>query len=495
VTAGEPVVLGIDVGTTNAKAGLVALDGRLLGSARASYAIDVAPDEGRAEQDADDWWAALETLTATLRALRTDVRIVAIAVTGHGPTMVPVDAVGRPTGQAITWLDTRTLAEQDELATRTGLRGWALSVLPAGLWLERHRPRVAEATTWYLNTWEALALRLTGRAATSLVAGQAFPDRGVLVASGLAAERVAPPVAAGSVLGGLTPTAAGVLGLVAGTPVVAGVVDAFASFHGAGLLEAGDAIDAGGTAGGFGVYVDRPVEAAGSFCTAAPLPGRHVVGGAMAATGKALDWLRDDILGGTATTEALLDEASAVGAGSDGLVFLPYLAGERSPLWNPEASGAFVGLTVRHGRGHLVRAVVEAAALAIRHIAEPILAAGVDVRSMRVCGGPARSELWNRIKADVTGFPILVPAVKETAVLGAAILGAVGVEAHADLERAIRAMVRTEQRLEPDPAARATYDASYEAYTALYPALEAVRRNEAPPAGGPSVLGASRVAV
>jgi len=131
----------------------------------------------------------------------------------------------------------------------------------------------------------------------------------------------------------------------------------------------------------------------------------------MAATGRALDWYRGTVLGETITTEALLAEAAATPPGADGLVFLPYLAGERSPIWDPEARGVLAGLTLGHGRGHIARAIVEASALAIRHVAAPMLAAGVRVTDMRVCGGPARSPFWNGVKADVTGFEVIVPAV------------------------------------------------------------------------------------
>ncbi len=194
----------------------------------------------------------------------------------------------------------------------------------------------------------------------------------------------------------------------------------------------GDAYDPGGSAGGFGVYWDRPVEVPGGFVTPAPLAGRYSVGAAMAATGRALDWYRDDILGGTITTErAPRGGGGDTPPGADGLVFLPYLAGERSPIWDPDARGVLAGLTLGHGRGHIARAIVEASALAIRHVATPMLAAGVRVTEMRVCGGPARSPFWNGVKADVTGFPVAVPEVLETAVLGSAILGAVGIGAHA----------------------------------------------------------------
>ena len=167
----------------------------------------------------------------------------------------------------------------------------------------------------------------------------------------------------------------------------------------------------------------------------------------------------------------LLEQAGTTPPGAEGVVFLPYLAGERSPIWDPKATGAFVGLTLGHGRGHLTRAILEASALAIRHVAEPMLAAGVRVSAMRACGGPARSETWNQIKADVTGFPVLVPAVLETAVLGSAILGAVAIEASTDVPSAVRSMTRIERRLDPRPETRDVYDRAYDVYAGLYPAL------------------------
>ena len=464
-------VLAVDVGTTSAKAGLVGLDGRVLASAQAACGRTVSEHPGRAEQDPEGWWQALLELGRDLVA-RDVADVVAIAVDGHGPTLTAVDAASRPTRPAITWLDSRATLELEALAGATGLRGWALGVLPAALWVERHEPDVAAATAHYLNTWEFLGLRLTGAARTTQVPGQHLPDGDVLAELGLPAAKIAPTIGAGEPLGRVLPDVAAALGVAPGTPVVAGVVDAFASFHGAGLLGAGDAIDVGGAAGGFGVYWTEPIEAAGSFCTPSPLGGLHVVGGAMATTGRALDWLRDAVVGQGITTEQLLAEAAAVEPGAEGLVFLPYLAGERSPLWDPTARGAFVGLTLGHGRGHLARAVLEAAALAIRHVAAPILAAGVAVREMRVCGGPARSATWNQIKADVTGFPVAVPRALETAVVGSAVLGALGIGAHPDLRAAILAMTRIDARLEPRPELRERYDALYAAYTALYPAIQ-----------------------
>jgi xylulokinase len=338
-------------------------------------------------------------------------------------------------------------------------------------------PDAARATRWWLATWDWLALRLSGEARTSLVEGQPFPSADSLAPVGLDAARIPSAIRAGETVGALASEPAAALGLRPGIPVVAGIVDAWASYHGAGMTRAGDAMDPAGSAGGFGVYADRPLVVPGSFSTIAPLPGLYSVGGAMAATGRALDWFRLEVGGGGATTEMLLEEAGTVRPGAEGVVFLPYLAGERSPLWDPTARGAFVGLALGHGRAHMTRAILEASAFAIRHVAESVVAAGAEVRAMRVCGGPARSELWNRIKADVTGFPIEVPAVLETAVAGSGMLAATAVGAWPDLPSAIRGMTRIVRRLEPDPATRPIYDATYAAYRALHPAIAPIVRS------------------
>jgi xylulokinase len=476
MTTPSTAILGIDLGATEVKAGLVGLDGRLLAMARAGYALQVGHGPGWAEQDPGAWWSAMTVAVGALRPPE-PVDVVAIGVDGHGPTLVPVDEPGEATRPAVTFLDTRATTEATELADATGIRGWALGPLPAALWLERHEPDVAARTRWYLTTWEWLAFRLTGVATAPLVPGQAIPDPTRVAATGLRLDRRPEPTAMGAIVGRLTAAAAEALGLQPGIPVAGGTNDAFASYLGAGLTKAGDAYDPGGSAGGFGVYWHEPVEVPGAFVTPAPLEGLYSVGAAMAATGRALDWFRDGVVGGGVTTERLLEEAGTTLPGADGVVFLPYLAGERSPIWDPDATGAFVGLTLGHGRAHLARAILEASALAIRHVAEPMLAAGVTVSAMRACGGPARSETWNQIKADVTGFPVLVPAVLETAVLGSAMLGAVGIGASPDVSTAVRSMTRIERRLEPRAEHRATYDRAFDIYRGLYRALRPVLRS------------------
>jgi xylulokinase len=480
MSARPAAVLGLDLGTTEIKAGIVGLDGRLLALTRHAYDLVIDGAHGRAEQDPGAWWSAVVGSVRALRAAEI-ADIVAIAADGHGPTLVATDARGEATRPAITFLDTRAVAEAEALTAATGVRGWSLGGLPAALWIERHEPDVAAATCWYLSTWAWLAFRLTGIAASPLVPDEVVPDLARVASVGVPLDRLPPRTATGDIVGNLTEAAAEGLGLRAGIPVVGGTVDAFASYLGAGLLDPGDAYDPGGAAGGFGVYWDRPVEVAGGFVTPGPLAGRWSVGAAMAATGRALDWYRADILGGTLSMDVLLEEAAATPPGAEGLVFLPYLAGERSPIWDPDARGVLAGLTLTHGRGHVARAIVEASALAIRHVAAPMLAAGVRVTEMRVCGGPARSRFWNGVKADVTGFPVAVPAVLETAVLGSGILAATGIGTYQDLRAAIGSMTSVVERIEPDAENAAAYDRLFDAYTSLYPATAPILRSLAEP--------------
>ena len=184
-------ILGIDLGTKEVKAGLVTLDGELLGLARAGYGLDVGRHPGWAEQDPGAWWSAVVSAVRALR-IHEVCEVVAIGVDGHGPTLVAVDARGEATRPAITWLDTRSIAEADELAEATGVRGWALAGLPAALWVERHDRAAAEATRWYLATWEWLAFRLTGEAEASLTPDQLVPDRALVAAAGIAVDRLPP---------------------------------------------------------------------------------------------------------------------------------------------------------------------------------------------------------------------------------------------------------------------------------------------------------------
>lgn len=454
-------VIGIDLGTTEVKAGLFDGGGVPLGVGRGAHPTDHGSD-GRAEQDPAAWWTAVTEAVrgalAAAGAVGPTPDIAGIAGVSQGPTLAVVDAAGMPVRPAITWQDRRP-------GTAT------FGLLPKMAWLAAADPDGLRRATWLLSAWDALGLWLTGRAATSLQAHEHALDPADLGDAGIDPRTIPPALPFGTRLGVLAAGPAAAMGLPAGIPVFAGVNDGTGSILGAGLLEPGDAVDTGGASGGLGVYHDRPLELPGTFVAPAPIPGRWVLGGAMAATGASFDWLLHDVLGGAWPTDALLRDAATLPPGANGLLFLPYLAGERAPIFDERARGAFVGLTLGHGRADLVRAVVEGAAFAARHVAEPILGAGVPVRELRLAGAAARDPLWARVKADVMGVPAAVPRVPDTALLGAAILAAVGAGVVADLPAGVRAMTSIEARTMPDPKAHRRYDELFAVYRDLYPAL------------------------
>jgi xylulokinase len=460
------VVLGIDLGTTEAKAGLFASDGRPVALERHPYPMLPGPP-GSAEQDPGAWWQAI---VASVRALPTGHhRIAGVCGVAQGPTLVVVDETGRHLRPAITWLDRRPAAEAadpvDAPPDEGGRAGFGLDASIA--WLANHERETFARARWLIPAWDWLSLRLSGVATGSRQRGEPDPAAGH-------DHRVPLAVPVGTVVGGLAPETAADLGIPAGVPVIAGVNDGTATILGSGLTTPGQAVDTGGASGGLAVYADRPLDVAGIFCAPAPLRGRWVVGGAMAATGASLEWLRGRVLDGRWTFEKLIDDAAATPPGADGLVFLPYLAGERSPIWDPAARGVLFGLTLEHGRGHIVRAVLEGAAFALRDVALPIREHGIEITELRLAGRPARSRIWAQIKADVLDVPVGLLPVPEASLLGAAILAATGAGAQPDLESAVAGMVRVVERIDPRPEHAETYDRRFAVYRSLYPRLRDV---------------------
>ncbi|MBI1802188.1 MAG: hypothetical protein HYR71_11240 [Chloroflexi bacterium] len=474
----EPLLIGIDLGTTQTKAGLFDRRGNLVALARRGYPILAGEGAGWAEQDPNAWWAAI---TASLREISAGASgsILALCCGGQGPTVVMSDERGEPLTHAILWMDTRAQAEQAYLTERIGAAGGGWSSLPKALWLKRYRAERYARARWLFSAWDYIAFRLCGRAATSVVWGREPTPAEVITQADLDPALFPPACPAGSVIGQLTAQAAAETGLPVGLPVVAGVNDGTESFLGAGLVMPGRAVDTGGTSGGFWLCWGSALRGPGVLGGGGLLPGQFICGGAMAATGKSLDWYRESILHSAQSIEQMIAEAAETPAGADGLIFLPYLAGERSPHWDPAARGVWVGLTLRHQRAHLTRAILEGAAFAVRDVAQRVLApdpvgGGGQVSEMWLCGGPARSPLWNQIKADVTGFCVVVPRVTEVAVLGAAMLAGLGVGAFSDPLSAVEQMVHAEQRLEPRAEHRASYDKLFRLYQDLYVQLSPI---------------------
>jgi len=292
---------------------------------------------------------------------------------------------------------------------------------------------------------------------------------------GVEPEKMPPVLEPTGLVERVTPQAASATGLRPGTLVVTGTIDAWCDIIGCGAVAPGNAVDVAGTSEVVALVTAEMVDGEGVF--GAPLvAGRYWIGGPMQAGGAALVWLARCFYGHEQSDFDLLEtEASAVAPGAEGLLFLPYLEGERAPVWDPAARGAFVGLTGRHTRAHCARAVYEGVAFAVLNLLERCqVAAGITPEVLRVSGGGSASALWNQIKADVTGLPVLRMVSPDAACLGAAMLAAVGIGAFDGLDEAARAMVRVGDTFNPIPANVAHYEDLFAAWQQLYPALRPI---------------------
>jgi len=464
------LLIGVDVGTSETKAGLFDLQGNLLRLARSGYPIITLGETGRAEQDPERWWSAVcQTLREVAQGV-TPGEVKALCIQGQGPSVVMVDEKGKPLYNGLLWMDTRTVAQRDELSKRLGKPVSPFAYTPLAMWLQQHQESAYRRARWFLTVWDLIAFRLCGRPiASTLAYFQPFPPAEI-EAAGLPADLFPPLVEAGQPIAGLTPAAAQEVGLPAGLPVVAGTHDGIGTFIGAGLVRPGRAADVDGTSGGVALCWDSPIEKQGVFSAPWIHADEYIVGGAMAALGKCLEWVRR-VVGPGLSFEELIAEAVKSPPGAEGLIFLPYLAGERAPIWDPQARGVFFGLTLNHRPEHLVRAVLESVAFALRHVAEELTAGGARIDELRVCGGQARSGEWNQIKADVTGFPVAVPQVREAALMGAAVLAGVGSGQLADITSGANQMVGIAAVLEPDPGRQQRYSQLFDIYKRLYPDL------------------------
>ena len=502
------LLLGLDLGTSAVKVGLFDAAGNLLRRASRSYLLYTSRP-GWAEQEPEEWWAAAcDALREALAEVDAG-RVVAVGLSGQAPSQVLVASDGASLGRAIVWSDCRATAEAAWLAERVTpeqARAWTdcpfitgVSQPPARLlWLQSQRSDDWAGCAAVVQPKDFIALRLTGRIATD--ANSAFSlynprtghyAAGLLALLGVEPEKLPPVLEPTGVVGRVTPEAASATGLRQDTPIVTGTIDAWCDIIGCGGSAPGCAVDVAGTSEVVALVTAEMVDGEGVF-GASLAEGRYWVGGPMQAGGAALVWLAQCFYDQEQPDFRLLEaEASTITPGAEGLLFLPYLQGERAPVWDPAARGAFVGLTSRHTRAHCTRAVYEGVAFAVRDLLERCrAAAGFAPDVLRVSGGGSASAFWNQVKADVTGLPVQRMTVPDVACLGAALLAAVGAgsfnqaqdklfdqtqdKALGRLDAATRAMVRVKDTFEPVPAHVARYDKSFTAWRRLYPALRPV---------------------
>jgi xylulokinase len=498
------LLIGLDIGTTSVKAGVFDASGRQLAGAGHEYRIDhPAPD--RAEIDADTYWVA--TVAAVRRALSSaggdPGRVEAIAVSSQGETVVAVDANGTALAPAIIWLDNRALAEARELAERFGdaevyEHTGVPSITPTWTacklaWWRQHEPALFTRASRFLLVEDLLLHRLSGRfvteggvQSTSLlydIRANAWWDA-MLEAVGIGPERLPEIVRPGAVVGTLSSEAANELGLPKSVRVVAGGMDQGAGAVGVGNTGSGVVSESTGGALTLQASVDHPD---GDPTRQTPVyvhsaPGRYLYCPVCPTGGMALTWFRDqfgadevaraarDGAGGSAY-DLLTGLATGVPAGAEGLTMLPHLMGAFSPEYEPEATGVFFGFTLHHGKPHFVRAVLEAVAFMLRRNLELLGGAGAPATEIRSHGGGARSGLWNQIKADACGLPVMTLDGEDAAVRGDAMIAGVATGAFPGLAAASAAMVKVKDLYEPNPVTRAAYEDAYGRYVRLFDTL------------------------
>lgn len=469
-------LLAVDLGTSGAKAGVIGVDGTLLSFAVRGYQLIEGDGPGWFEQDARAWWSAARDAMREAVAHATDARVVGACVGGQGPSLVAVDASGEPLAGAIIWMDRRTEPQRRAMSDRLGADVSPYSNIPRAMWIREHRPDVYGRTRWFLQSWDYIAFRLTGVAVASSFAGATVFPREQVDAAGCDPAKFPRELVMGDAVGRIRTEVARELGVTSDVVVAGGVNDSTATVLGAGLIRKGLALDLGGTSGGIALAWDRRLGDHGLTAWPAPTPGLFVCGGPLAAAGRAQGWLMS-VTGYASDDYARVErDASGVAPGCDGLVFLPYLAGERTPIWDDGARGVFFGLTERHTRAHLARATFEGVAFALRHIVDTLRADGGVIDELRVTGGQAKVGLWCQIKADVMRVPVSVPSVTEGALLGEGVLAAAGAGRAPDVATAASRFLKEAARFEPDAANAEAYDDAYRTYRELYPRLRDLMR-------------------
>ena len=494
--------LGLDIGTSGVKALLITEAGRAVASDTQEYPL-YTPQPQWAEQDPEDWWRG--TVKATQNVLaKAGIKgeeIAGIGLSGQMHGSVFLDKDNRVLRRALLWCDQRTQSECDWITEQVGQENLVEYIsnpvltgftAPKIVWLRNHERELYDQVAKVLLPKDYLRFKLTGVHATEVsdASGTALFDvknrrwsREVLDAAQIPYSFMPECAESIEITGHVHAEAAALTGLAAGTPVAGGGGDNAAGAVGSGVVETGLVSSTVGTSGVVFAYSDTPATdpklRVHTFCHA--VPGKWHTMGVSLSAGGSLRWLADTFFqpeGVVSRTTGgdryalMADGAAQVAAGAEGLIFLPYLTGERTPYPDADARGVFFGMTLRHKREHFTRAVMEGVAYALNDSFQIFGELGIPITQVRAGGGGAKSAVWRQIHADVTGRPHVTLSVDEGPALGAALIAAVGVGAYPSVADACAATVQTAAVTEPDPAVHAKYAEYYAVYQALYPALK-----------------------
>ncbi len=495
-------MMGIDIGTTGTRTVIVRPDGHVMAAATGDHQPMSMPRPGWAEQDPEDWWqAAVESIRGALA--KADVSggdITAIGLSGqmHGVALLDkLNSVLRP---ALIWCDQRSQEQCDWITRKVGAERLIRLVLnpaltgfsaPKLLWVRDNEPRTFERAAHFLLPKDFVRLRLTGEFATDVsdASGTLLFDvahrrwsKEMLEALDLDASLLPKSYESPEITGEISRETALITGLKPGTPVVGGGGDQAASAVGNGIVLPGRTSATLGTSGVIFTYTEAPkLDPKGrihTFCHA--VPGKWHVMGVTQGAGLSLRWFREH-LGAWESWYAretdsdpydlILKEAEKIPVGSDGLLFLPYLMGERTPHLDAQARGMWFGLTASHRRGHLIRSILEGVAFSLRDSLEIFEELGIPVQQILASGGGSRNFLWRQIQADIYGKELVTVQESEGSAFGAALLGGVGGGIYSSVQQSAQQAIQVRERLAPQPASAKIYTQYYDVYRRLYPAV------------------------
>lgn len=481
------LLLGIDIGTTAAKAVLVTPEGEVVSEGRSQYPTHHLAANW-VEQSPDDWWRALCAATHEAMSKVSATKILGVAISSQAPTLLAVDSQGQPLRPAMIWMDRRAEAQAQELAAKfpniselTGNRADPFYVAAKILWFIRNEPELYAKTKYFLQIPGYLNFRLTGnfgidRPHASLLqlrsADQSQWSEELISAVGVNPELFPEIGECSHLQGEVTSVASAESGIPAGTPVFFGSVDGASAALEAGAIDPGVVAEMTGTSTVLIMPTDGKVRSSAFITMSHALPGRELQLGAMVASGASVQWLLEKILSNKDPIEKLTEAAQKVEPGSDGLLFLPYMMGERAPIWDTNARGVFFGLSLTTTPEAMLRAVLEGTAFALMHNIEIARSVGLVVDEVRSIGGGTKNRLWNQIKSDVLGIPVAILKESVGAPIGNAFIAGYGLGLYPDVRSAVTSAVTISERYQPDMKIHNHYQERYQRFRGLYENLK-----------------------
>lgn len=483
----EELLLGIDIGTSACKIAVFNRKGKVIAQSNQGYQL-YYPHPGWVEQDPDEWWEGicLGIKDCLVQSGIHPEQIKGIGIDGQSWSSIPVDREGRCLHNTPIWMDTRAkeIAERvtekvgaDRIFEVAGNEFLPSYTAPKILWFKEERPELYEKTYKFLHSNSYIGMKLTGVMSSDKCQNYGIHffnmktctyDEALAEEIGISLDKVPDIYSCHDIIGSVTKEAAAATGLAEGTPVVAGGLDAACGTLGAGVYKANQTQIQGGQAGGMSICEDEPIAHPKLILSTHVVPDLWLLQGGTVGGAGALRWFKQEF-GEGQTFDQLTEPAEKVSPGSDGVVFLPYMSGERCPIWNPDAKAVFYGLGFDKTKGHMVRALLEGVVFSVAHNLKVAEEAGANIKEMdiRAMGGAANSRLWMQMYADVTGCRISIPASDTATTLGVAILAGVGIGMYGSFEEAVKETVKITRVQEPNPENYENYRKSLDLYLEL----------------------------